>query len=236
MKYALRKAISLIYPYKCILCGKTLPVSYDEPICPICKERIKFLEGEKLCKICGKPLSSDICEECERGKNKFDFHRAVAVYEGNWREIIHQYKYHEKFYLFKFLGKYLFQVYRANKIFQESDFIIPIPENYLDRIKRGYHQTYLLARYIGKKTGKKVINEILIKPKRIPSQTGLKAKERIKNVKGAYKVKSSKKIKDAKILLIDDVFTTGATINECSKKLKEKGAKEVYALTLARGE
>ena len=231
-----RRVLSLIYPYQCILCNTDLPLSSSDPVCSSCKEKIIFLDKETTCKICGKPLSSGVCEECEQGKNHFDLLRSVALYEGQWREIIHHYKYKGKFYLSKSLGEHLFQTYTRNEEFQESDFIIPVPEHFLDRIKRGYHQTYLLAKFLGKKTGKRVITEFLCKPKKIPSQTGLPANERKRNVKGAYKVRPNHKLKGSKVLLIDDVFTTGATINECSRVLKRNGVKKIYALTLARGE
>ena len=97
-----RRVLSLIYPYQCILCNTDLPLSSSDPVCSSCKEKIIFLDKETVCKICGRPLSSGVCEECEQGKNHFDLLRSVALYEGQWREIIHHYKYKGKFYLSKF--------------------------------------------------------------------------------------------------------------------------------------
>jgi len=231
-----RRVLSLIYPYQCLICHRALPLSYHYPLCFSCEEEIIFLERETLCEICGRPLASGLCNECKQEKNSFDLLRSVAIYEGIWREIIHHYKYHGKFYLSTFLSQKLFQMYTQERALQESDFIIPVPEHFLDRIKRGYHQTYLLAKFLGKKTGKSVITAFLRKPKRIPSQTGLPARKRKSNVRGAYQVKPGKKLRGRKVLLIDDVFTTGATINECAKQLKKNGVAKVYALTLARGE
>ncbi len=231
-----RKVLSLVYPYHCIICQTALPLSYPHPVCFSCEEEVIFLTRETICEICGRPLASGLCNECKQRKNSFDLLRSAAIYEGKWRDIIHHYKYHGKFYLSAFLSQKLFQVYIKERLLQESDFIIPVPEHFLDRIKRGYHQTYLLAKHLGRKTGKSVITAFLRKPKRIPSQTGLPARQRKSNVRGAYRVKPDKKLKGSKVLLVDDVFTTGATINECAKQLKKNGAVKVYVLTLARGE
>ena len=232
----LKKIISLLFPHICLLCEKPLPWEEEGPFCKECEKEVRYLAKEKVCKICGKPLSSGLCEDCRRRRNKFDFSRSVALYEGKWREIIHLFKYRGLFTLSSYLGEKLWEVYRNNPIYETADYIIPVPLTYWTRVKRGYHQTLLLANYLSRKTGKKVLRKVLYKSKNIPSQTGLSRKERLKNVRGAFQTRNSRIIKGKNILLIDDVLTTGATVNECVKILKKAGVKKVFVLTLARGE
>lgn len=232
----IKRFFSLVYPNICLVCESSLDFEERSPFCKVCEEEIKFLKGERICMVCGRPVESGICYECSRGRRYLDFSRSVALYEGKWREIIHLYKYHGFYSLFSYLGEKLLETYHYYAELGEADFVLPVPIHFVDRLRRGFHHTYLLARYLSKRTGKSLLPRILYKSRRTPSQTQLGWEERKRNVKGAYRAKNHPVIKGKNFLILDDVFTTGATLNECAKALKKAGAGKVYALTLARGE
>ena len=127
-------------------------------------------------------------------------------------------------------------LYVAGKdIFKEGvDLIVPVPLHYTRLIKRKYNQSALLAKELGKLTGIEVDYKSLIKGKITKPQVDCTGNERLQNLKGAFYVKNHKKIKGKKILLIDDVLTTGSTVNECAKALKSAQPKSIYSLTIAR--
>jgi ComF family protein len=116
----------------------------------------------------------------------------------------------------------------------EFDLIIPVPLHWKKEFLRGFNQSALIGNYISKKLGKKMYQNILIKSKNTKSQTELNEKERKENVKNSFKIKRNDLIKDKSILLIDDVYTTGATTEECKKILINGGAKKVIIITLAK--
>jgi competence protein ComFC len=230
-----RYCVNLIYPLKCVVCN--LPISLEELksefLCSFCLKKIKFIIPP-VCEKCGRPSNSPICSECNK-KHNFSFEKAfsVALYEGIWKELIHLFKYNKNDRLDKFLAEFLVELILNNPYLKESDSIIPVPLHRWDRWKRGYNQTHLLAYWVSSMTGIPIWANNLIKHKKIPSQTTLSGKDRLKNIKGAFIVKKPKILKNKKVLLIDDVFTTGSTVNECSKVLLEAKASQVNVITLA---
>ncbi|MDD5454690.1 MAG: ComF family protein [Candidatus Ratteibacteria bacterium] len=149
------------------------------------------------------------------------------------RELIHLFKYKKNDYLDKFLAGFLIEKILRGDDLKNADFIVPVPMHMFDKFKRGYNQTELLACQVSKIVGIPMLSDRLIKHKRIPSQTALSTEERFKNVKDAFTIKNSKILEGKTILLIDDIFTTGATLNECSKILRRAKVRHVNALTLA---
>lgn len=230
-----RACISFIYPLKCIVCNLSIPLEEinNEFLCSRCLAKIRFIMPP-LCQKCGKPSNSNICFECNTKHNIF-FDRAfsIAVYEDVWKELIHLFKYNNNDYLDGFLASFLTKLIYENPFLKESDLIIPVPLYWQDRLKRGYNQTYLLACQISRNTDIPVCVEKLIKYKKTPSQTKLSRRERINNIKGIFKLKNHKILENKKIILIDDVFTTGSTVNECARMLREAKAKCVNVITLA---
>ena len=227
--------VGTIYPLKCVVCNSSIPLKEirSEFLCSDCFPQIKFVL-EPACEKCGRPSHSRICSECNK-KHKLFFDRAfsVAIYEGIWKELIHLFKYGKNDCLDKFLAEFLVELIRKNPSFKKPDLIIPVPLYWQDKWRRGYNQTYLLAYQVSKMTSIPILANTLVKHKKIPSQTALSGKERLKNVKGAFRVNNFKILGDKKVLLIDDVFTTGSTVNECAKVLKEGKVKKVDVITLA---
>ena len=184
------------------------------------------------CPVCGKFYFSNsakdvVCGECLKSAPSFDFHRSAGLYEGTLREAILLYKYGKIEYLAKPIAE--FAVNNVKNIWS-VDCIVPIP-SHKKRIKeRGFDHTLKLAREIGKIKNLRV-RKILKKVKHTPPQTGLSRSSRISNPKGSF---LAKKIEDCdKILLLDDVWTTGSTIKEASRTLTKIGY-SVIAITVAR--
>lgn len=231
-----RYCLALLYPLECVICNCSISLESDNSqfLCSDCSKRIKFI-SPPVCEKCGRPFHSTICSKCSRDTLFFDTVRSVALYDGPWKELIYVFKYRRGEYLDRFLAEFIVRVIEKNQFLKRCDFLIPVPLYWLDRRRRGYNQASLLASQIGKLTSIPLLQNVLIKCKKVPSQTKLSMAQRLKNVTGAFTVRNPGTVKDKKILLIDDVFTTGSTANECAKVLKNSGASRVHVVTLARG-
>ena len=199
------------------------------------------------CGICGKIGCKDICIKCEKklenesifGKdsyieNYFDTHFYLFKYEGQIRNLLIQYKFNEKAYLYKSFSKFLKKY--EKKLFKNEvyDIIIAVPISKNRLKKRGYNQSELLAKEIAKNLELKLEQNIIKKVKNNIPQSTLNKDEREQNVKDVYKIINKEIILNKKILLVDDIFTTGATANECSRILKENGAEKIDVFTIAK--
>jgi ComF family protein len=206
--------------------------------CPDCNEKIKFITGN-LCPVCGtifpdSPAKSHLCGNCLENKTYFSCARAVVSYETIILHAIHQFKYGNNISVGALLASFM-----ANFSFPDVDFtgyslIIPVPLHIKRLRQRGFNQSLVLARALAKKKQISVNFSLLKRHKFTETQTGLNKAERNKNIKGAFEVSDKKKIAGKNVILVDDVYTTGATINECAKILTKAGAQKVTVLTLAR--
>jgi ComF family protein len=157
--------------------------------------------------------------------------RATALFEGTLREAIHALKYKNMRSLAPFLGQMLVETYEAEAL--PADVLVPVPLHRRRLRERGYNQSSLLAKYVGQVTGLPVSTTSLRRVRYTISQTQLNAEERVHNVSGAF-LCSREDVGDRQVLLIDDVCTTGATLEACSVALYDGGARSVWALTVAR--
>lgn len=227
--------LRILFPQSCPVCKNYSKDHKTAPICRDCWQTISPYRGA-ICQRCGRPLSSDvsiICSECIKDKPSFKQVRSFGIYEGTLKVAINLFKYHGIKRLSKPLAKMMCQM-----SIPPVDVIIPVPL-FKKRLRhREFNQSALLARYLADYTGARLVMNCLIKVKDTIPQVGLSAKERKKNVKNAFRVLDDKPIKGRDVILVDDVFTTGATIRECSKILKKAGAGDIYGITLAhsRGE
>lgn len=156
---------------------------------------------------------------------------SYAYYSGVIKEIILKFKYKKVFLAGNILADFLYELIKENKIEAEGILFIPCSKETLK--KRGFNQCEIIARKLGEKLDLPVYSDI-VKIKNTKEQKALSKEERFINIKGAFKVKNSNNIKNKKIILIDDVITTGATLLECEKVLKENGVKEIKILTVAK--
>lgn len=211
----------------CNLCFKE--VFDGEEFCRECASEFYYV-GEDYCQKCGRHTFSK-CGSCADCKDQeVDLARSVFEYEGSSARLIHKLKYRNAKYLAEIVGKYLYKVYVENAF--SPDIITFVPMTEKQKFLRGYNHTEILAEKLGELTENKVI-ELLIKDFDTKHQVGLTFEERRKNLKGSFKVIDKSLVKNKKILLVDDVLTTGATSNEIAHELKKAKAKSVYLLTIA---
>ncbi|MDY0222011.1 MAG: ComF family protein [Desulfobacterium sp.] len=220
-------------------------------VCPKCLEKGFTPIHPPFCTSCGKPFSSPECEnhlcsDCilaaEKGRSTVGRVRAFGCHELLLRDLVHQFKYGKKICLARPLGRLMFHTFMEH--FSSSsppmDIIVPVPLHIRRLRQRGFNQAYLLVRDFpglwtaatGSSPGWSISNTILLRSRNTPSQTGFDRKDRLKNLRDAFTVKG--KIKGKRILLIDDVYTTGATSGEAALTLFDAGALTVDLLVLVR--
>lgn len=220
-------------------------------LCEKCSEGFVPVNSP-LCIKCGIPFTSGkgddrTCSECIHHPMKYRFARAVSIFDGPLIDIIHTFKYKGKIQLAKPLSVLMYATFLeyAEEFFYDDeavDFIMPVPLHPKRFRNRGFNQAFLLIKSwekISMQFGQdrffnKIDRNVLFRKKYTESQTGLGKDERKKNLKNAFYVNPAKDLKGKGVLLIDDVYTTGATVNECAKVLVKSGARFVDVLTLAR--
>lgn len=229
-KYGLiPKIINYLYPSDCPSCGNATDNIIYAPLCMHCWSSIKKYFGPS-CRICSTPFSSeysDLCAECLKRLPVFSRVISFGLYADVLATAINLYKFRLIKRLYKPLGKFLLEFDLTG-----IDAIIPVPLSIKGLRDRGFNQSLLLSKIVSDNTKIPLIMEGLIKKTETPPQIGLSAKERITNLRGAFR--TVRNFSGMRLLLIDDVMTTGATAKECSKQLLKAGAKDVVVLTLAR--
>lgn len=211
----------------CNICGKE--VFYGELFCQACEENFTPI-GADFCNKCGRRTVSprDVCEDCR--DYEVDKARSAFVYKGSAAKLIRKFKYHSAKYLDDVLAERLFTLYIENNLLADVITFVPMLEK--QEYERGYNHVRVLAEKLGELTGIQVI-PLLTKEFETINQVGLSREERKKNLKGSFKIIDKSLVKGKKILLIDDVLTTGATSGEIAFVLKKARAESVYLLTVA---
>jgi ComF family protein len=220
---------NILYPSRCPLCGNSADVFSHAPVCGLCWSEIRRYTGPS-CRVCALPFTSEharLCGQCLKKSPPFSKVITYGLYEGSLREAINQFKFHGVRRLSKPLGSLLL----ASDL-PAVDAVVPVPVTVRKLRERGFNQSLLLAKIIAKKIRVPLLMDTLLKKKETPPQIGLTARERLMNLRNAFTVKGS--VDAMRLLLVDDVMTTGATVTECSKQLMKAGAEEVIVLTLAR--
>ena len=197
---------------------------------------VSFLDAP-WCEACGFPFEyaapgSSLCARCAVRQPAFDRARAAMAYDEGSRALILSFKHGGRT---EGLASFAAQMRRAGRdILGDADLLIPVPLHPTRLIKRRYNQAVLLARALAKITPADFAPDVLFRTKRTESQGGFNARARVENVRGAFSVKNAAQIKDRRLVLIDDVFTTGATLESCARTLKRAGAAQVDGICLAR--
>lgn len=207
------------------------------PVCPSCLDAPSVLLPEYFCQRCrtpflnARPLNSDgVCGLCAAGLTRYDAAYAYGDYDGALRDLIHLFKYQRMRALARPLGRLLSRALPRDQVF---DGIVPMPLHWRKLLIRGFNQSHLLAREVARRTGLPLA-ACLRRKRNARAQAGLSGKQRRANVAGAFFVPADRKLTGRRLLLIDDVFTTGATANAAAAVLKRAGAARVSVLTLAR--
>ena len=231
--------INLFYPAVCRICSKKLE-EFDRNICTNCSKELT----ERLppfCLRCGRQLKGDdelktICADCENDTPHFDRAWSACHYEGALKNLIHDFKYKKITSLSKDFAILTINFMKKYNIGKESQIILSVPMHPRKLFKREVNHADILARTIGKGLGIAYSGSVLKKIKNTPPQSKLKREDRIKNLQSSFSLKNSSLISGRNILLVDDLFTTGSTVNECAMLLKNSGAGRVEVITLARGD
>lgn len=238
LKKFANKILDILYPdhMKCVFCGDETSETSIFDTCLSCYEKLPFITNS--CARCGLPVSdnnSGVCLDCKRFNYNFDIAKSVFIYKDEVLLAVHKYKYGGcKNYCQPF-AEYMAQVFSVWGV--EPDFITSVPLHIKKEKQRGYNQAKCLALELSKKFNLPYY-DFVSKISDNASQTNFSFEERMKNVLDCYKFDNQYKniIKGKSVLLIDDVFTTGATTNEVSKILKKAGAEKVFVLTFAHTE
>lgn len=217
--------VDLFFPQACKICERI----GGGIVCKECLEKIEYSQG-KVCRRCTRalPLFNGLCKECSLNKWYFKEALFLAPYRGVIKEIVHLYKYGKRHSLHKLLSSLCVSPLKRRG-WEGFEYIVPVPLHKERERERGFNQAYLLAKALSKKVNARCLR-LLKKIKNTPSQTELDYRYRQENVKGSFKVCTKETLRK-KVLLVDDVFTTGATANECARLLSERGA-EVYFLAI----
>lgn len=218
---------------KCIFCGKDIPSFYEKPYCFSCEKEIKINTGNR-CLICDLPINNEakICDFCKTNHRHFKRVFAPLIYDNIVRKTLISYKKDNKRYLAK---GFAITIYNYIKNYaNDFDIITYVPLTKEKRKERSFNQSEYIAKELGKLLNIEV-EEFLIKVKVTIEQKTLNFQERKKNLLNSFKLKNIEKLKDKNVLLVDDIITTCATIDECSRVLS-KYAKNVYATAPARVE
>ena len=223
-----------IYPkgYKCFGCGEELSENTLYCFCNDCISKLPFNNG-KICVKCSEPIGGmgEYCIHCKNIKPYFKKNVSVFLYKHPIDSMIRKLKYDNRKYYADTLSNFI--AGEVSKMDINFDYVIPVPMLPKRQKRRGYNQAELLCVSLKNNLMLNVDAGILIKNRDTRSQARLTRSERIENLENAFTVTDKSKIKGKIILLVDDVFTTGTTINECSKTLLDAGAKDVYSITLA---
>ena len=230
--------INYILPPRCLKCGK--PLVTNTGLCEECFSEINFITSP-YCYKCGHPLETDsfsnakmLCGRCMRRHNHlFRLSRSAFAYDEASKNLITNFKFCDKTENARFLAQTMFVA--GKDIFENGiDMIIPIPLHFRRLVVRRYNQSALLAQELSKLSNCQAECTCVIKHRHTRPQVELSGLARVRNVKGAFWVKYPERVKNKRILLVDDVVTTGSTLRECALVLKKAGAKSVDTLTVAR--
>ncbi len=227
----------IVYPPVCLSCRACLKNrgSVDETVCAECWGSIR-MTAPPFCGGCGRhlPAGTGRCPACAGRHFHYDRSFGVCRYDDTIKELLHAFKYGGRDYLGRTLGRLLSDFYREYYfLFSSAEMIVPVPLHPSRLREREFNQSEILGECLAAASGKPVAGGMLVRRTRTLPQAGLEKEDRISNVRGCFLVKDGITLEGKHILLVDDVLTTGATLSEAAKALKDAGAAEVTALALA---
>ena len=204
-----------------------------------------------ICGICGKINKNSLCKKCEielkkQAENRitnngeeiqdkyFNELMYIFKYEGQIRQLIIDYKFNEKSYIYKTFVNFLLKNKKIFENIKKYDTIVPVPISKKRYKERGYNQSYLIAKEISKNTKLELQNRCIIKSKNVIEQSKLNKEEREKNIKGVYEIIDKENLQNKRIILVDDIYTTGNTVNECCRILQKAQPKSISVIVIAK--
>jgi len=230
--------LDLIFPRICLGCGGMVSPDHSH-ICWDCLASIEYV-ASPYCSLCGDPVEGKVdnefvCFNCSDTRIHFDRARSAARYRGVIQDLLREYKYRRAIWAANDLLHILEACVHAHYEPDEIDCVVFVPLYPRRRRERGFNQSALLAAGLAKALRRPLLPKCLKRVRATATQTNLTARQRATNVKGAFRARQERRLKGQRVLLVDDVMTTGATVNECARVLKEGGAEKVSVVTVARG-
>ncbi len=224
--HSIWKTLDIIYPPSCAGCGQG-----GVRLCDTCRDQIQKI-GKNICPICGNPSQREApCDTCQESPPPYTALRSYCEYAGPVREAIHHLKYNNDLLLADTLAEFLITMLK--ELNWEFDLVLPVPISQQHLHDRGYNQAGLIAYPVALAMQKEYSDKHLQRTRETKSQVDLSAPERFKNLHNAFQGNSAT-LNHKKVLLVDDVTTTGATINSCSTALRQSGCERIYCITVAK--
>jgi ComF family protein len=229
--------LDFLFPPLCHVCRTFIPDAGNLHICSSCREKMPTV-SHPLCTVCGIPFdgagNDHECGDCLRHPPSFDVARAALIHDGPGRSLIHAFKYSNRIHLRRPLGLLTAGLLADFVALCGPDLIVPVPLHVRRLRGRGFNQAILLGEVLAREWGIPLHRQLLQRIRWTEPQISLTAEQRRDNVRGAFSVRDSAAVAGKRVLLVDDVFTTGSTVEECAKMLKKTGACHVAVVTVAR--
>ena len=237
-KKIFHRGIEIIYPSTCPICSQVLDKKFNKKnyICEQCSKKLSYIESPRCLK-CGKPVDNaetEFCYDCSRVKHIYSQGVGVWAYTNEIKNSIYQFKYHNKREYGEFYGYEVKNRYESIIKSWNADVLIPVPLHKSKLRKRGYNQAEIIAKSIGTFLDIPVDSQLLNRKKKTLAQKELNDKERLKNLENAFII-GEKVVKYKNVIIVDDIYTTGTTIDACSKILIDAGVAKVYYISLCIG-
>ncbi len=234
LKRGWRLLADAVLPPRCLLCGQS--VGEPEALCGDCWRGMRFFTPP-WCARCGLPFpypmgEGALCGECSQTPPAFDRARAVLRYDERSRPLVLAFKHADETHLAGALGRWMRRA--GAEVLEGADLLFPVPLHWTRLFRRRYNQAALLAHAVRACGGPPVAPDWLLRRRRTPSQGRMGRSLRERNVRGAFLLRPGKSVKGRRVVLVDDVMTTGATVEECARVLRKAGAEFIGVLTLAR--
>jgi ComF family protein len=224
------------FPQRCFGCGAIVDAA--GALCPSCWHGFRFI-APPVCALCGQPFEypvgdGAVCGACAKSPPQYDSARAALVYDDASRPLILAFKHGDRTRYAAAFGKWMMRAGAA--CLREGTIVVPVPLRRWRLLRRRYNQSVLLAWALARETGCRVAPDLLIRQRNTPPQGRLSRRARRRNVRSAFSVSEAgmRLVAGQSVVLVDDVYTTGATVEACARTLKSAGAKDVHVLTLAR--
>lgn len=237
MKPFFSALLDFIFPPLCHVCRSFIPDAGSLHVCPSCLEGMQTV-SRPLCPVCGIPFAGQgadhLCGACIVTPPSYDAARAALVYAGATRELIHTFKYNYKIHLRRPLALLTARRLAACVASFQPELLVPVPLHVKRLRSRGFNQAVLLGELLSREWGVPLKRRAMRRIRWTEPQISLSAAERRHNVKGAFSVADPALVAGKRVLLLDDVLTTGSTVEECSHMLRKAGAAQVLVITVAR--
>ncbi len=231
--------MNFVYPPVCQICGSERADAAQGFVCDTCRRKVRWIVPP-YCEKCGQPFEGEItatfdCANCQDVKFHFRFARSAMEANDLVLDIIHRYKYSGGLWFENFLADALIHQAGPALAAEKWDLIVPIPLHHVKERERQFNQAERLARRLGRAAGLPVNVHLVKRVKSTATQTLLGRRERARNVQAAFAARPGAKLNGEKVVLLDDVLTTGATTSACAKALRKAGAGDICVWTVARG-